>query len=193
VQLRVRPDGRRARLGAKRLVDAAEKFGFNESPGIPGAKTSTIPKRMAEGNDEVGSSALGQGRVLATPLQMAVTAGVIANDGMRAKLTLRAGQKPEYVRVTSPRIARIVKDMMVEVVKDPTATGPAAAVSGVTVAGKTGTAEVGEDLPENGWFAAFAPAERPQVAVGVLIVGGGAGGDSAAPVAGSVLSAAVSK
>ena len=66
-------------------------------------------------------------------------------------------------------------------------TGAGAAVPGVTVAGKTGTAEVGRQAPTDAWFIAFAPADHPTVAVAVLVAGGGVGGEVAAPIAGQIL------
>jgi peptidoglycan glycosyltransferase len=78
---------------------------------------------------------------------------------------------------------------MESVVAGGDATGNAAQIAGVKVAGKTGTAEVGGGQPDNAWFIAFAPAQRPKLAVGVLVVGGGAGGDAAAPIARDVLKA----
>jgi peptidoglycan glycosyltransferase len=72
-------------------------------------------------------------------------------------------------------------------------TGVSAAIPGVTVAGKTGTAEVGPHRPSDAWFIAFAPAENPTVAVAVLIVNGGVGGTVAAPIAREVMEAALAR
>ena len=81
-----------AKLGAERLVATAEKFGFNEEPGLPGAARSTIPAAAEVGDDlAVGSTAIGQGKVLATPLLMADVASAIAQDGRRPKPTLLKG------------------------------------------------------------------------------------------------------
>ena len=201
-----------ARLGAGRLVKTAEQFGFNTDIGIPGAATSTIPPASEIGDSlAVGATAIGQGRVQATSLQMAWVAATIAGRGRRARLTLERGLPPERTQVVPARIARIVGSMMEAVVRD--GTGGAAAIGGVRVAGKTGTAELrdtsGPDCtpspdpaaapcpaPEpddptdtDAWFAAYAPAGEPRVAVGVLLVEAGAGGDTAAPVAQAVLRA----
>jgi peptidoglycan glycosyltransferase len=90
--------------------------------------------------------------------------------------------------VTSPKVARTIEDLMVGVVAG--GTGDAAAIEGVDVAGKTGTAELGEGIKEHAWFTAFAPAERrPKLAIAVMIANGGAGGEVAAPVARQVLEA----
>jgi penicillin-binding protein A len=178
------------KLGAGRLVEASERFGFNRPPGVPGATTSTLPKagRMT-GPAEVGASAIGQGRVLATPLGMAQVGAVIANQGRRPQLTLLHGEPPRAERATSPQVAALVRQLMRAVINLPGATGGAAAVPGGEVAGKTGTAELGGDQPNDAWFVAFAPASRPRLAVGVLVVHGGFGGDTAAPIARQVLEA----
>jgi cell division protein FtsI/penicillin-binding protein 2 len=204
-----------ARLGPQRLVKIAEAFGFNQDLGIPGAATSTIPRADEIGDPlAVGSSAIGQGRVQATALQMAWVAATIGEGGLRRSLTLRAGRRaPAGKRVLRPATARTVREYMEAVVN--VGTGAAAAIAGVRVAGKTGTAELKDTskpdcnptpgLPEcpapepddptdtDAWFAAFAPAKDPRIAVGVLLVQNGAGGDTAAPVARQVLVAGLQR
>ncbi len=205
-----------ARLGARRLVATAERFGFNKAPPIPGAATSTIPVASEIGDDlAVGSSAIGQGRVQATTLQMTTVAAAIALGGRLPlpDLAYRAGGRTRLGgRATSARVARQVRRMMVEVVRR--GTGVRAAIPGVVVAGKTGTAELrstqgctptadnpescagqtpGDTKDTDAWFAAFAPARSPSVAVGVLLVAAGAGGDTAAPAARLVLEAALGR
>jgi hypothetical protein len=206
-----------ARLGARRLVDVAERFGFNHPPQVPGAAMSTIPPPEEIGDAlAVGSSAIGQGRVQATALQMADVAATIALRGRRPRLTLdltRGSGPAPTTRVTSARVARTVERLMLAVVRE--GTGTAAAIPGVPVAGKTGTAELrttarcrpkpeapggNESCPPeqmsdptdtDAWFAAYAPAGRPRAAVGVMLVGSGAGGDTAAPAAREILTAAL--
>ena len=195
-----------ARLGAKRLVQAAEKFGFNREVGIAGAATSTIPAADEIGDDlAVGSSAIGQGRVQATALQMAWVAATIAGRGKRPQLTLERGRPAQRTQVIDADVARLVGRLMEAVVRE--GTGTAARISGIRVAGKTGTAELkNTSTPEcvpspdpsippcpppepddptdtDAWFAAYAPAGEPRVAVGVLLVQAGTGGETAAPVA----------
>jgi penicillin-binding protein A len=186
-----------ARLGARRLVRYAEAFGFNEDVRMPAAKPSSIPPaRKLKDDLAVGASAIGQDRDLATPLTMATVGATIANGGVRARPRLVRSRKPARRRVVKRRVAREVRDMMLAVVRG--GTGVAAALPGVDVAGKTGTAELvptagGASNPANtdAWFVAFAPASDPRVAVAVMLVGAGQGGASAAPVARQVLAAAL--
>jgi cell division protein FtsI/penicillin-binding protein 2 len=195
-----------AQLGAERLVKTAEAFGFNQDPGIPGAATSTIPPAGEIGDDlAVASSAIGQGRVQATALQMAWVAATIAGRGKRPRLTLERGATPKRTQVIDAGVARLVGGFMQSVVRE--GPGKAAQITGVRVAGKTGTAELrstsapqcvpspeptapkcppippDDPTDTDAWFAAFAPASKPRVAVGVLLVQAGTGGETAAPVA----------
>jgi cell division protein FtsI/penicillin-binding protein 2 len=204
------------KLGAPRLVASAERFGFNHPTGIPGAPPSTLPAAgEIQGELDVGSTAIGQGQVLATPLGMATVAATIGDEGTRPQPTfLPTTPPPAEGNVVSQSVAQTVRRLMEGVVRD--GTGTAAAIPGVTVAGKTGTAELksactsteattssgavpaaeehcrgGSSQPENtdAWFAAFAPAIHPRIVVCVLLVKDGAGGATAAPVAKQVLEA----
>jgi len=187
-----------ARLGARRLVRAARAFGFGERPRIPGAHAGSIaPARRLPDDLAVGASAIGQDRDLATPLLMASVAATIGSRGLRAQPRITHLQHVRRRRVLRARVARQVRAMMLRVVRS--GTGVAAALPSVAVAGKTGTAELrptagGAPDPRNtdAWFVAFAPARAPKVAVGVMLVGAGAGGAAAAPVARAVLQAALS-
>jgi peptidoglycan glycosyltransferase len=198
-----------AKLGAERLVKTAERFGFNQDPGPAGAARSTIPAAEEIGDDlAVGSSAIGQGKVLATPLELATVAGAIGLRGRRVAPTLSRGGQGAQTRVISPRTARVIARYMRAVVTS--GTGVGAKVPGVSVAGKTGTAELRNtvnDDPQPGasptpqpeedktdtdaWFVAFAPYRHPKIAVAVLLVGQGAGGETAAPAAKTVIEAAL--
>ena len=186
-----------AKLGAKRLVRTAEAFGFNTTPKVPAAKPSTIPQPEQLKDDlAVGASAIGQNRDLATPLGMAVVGATIAMGGRHPRPRIVRSEKVLRKRAVSAKVAAQVRAMMLAVVSG--GTGTAAAVPGVQVAGKTGTAELrptagGPPDPKNtdAWFVAFAPAYAPKVAVAVMLVGAGAGGKAAAPIARQVLQAAL--
>jgi peptidoglycan glycosyltransferase len=182
-----------AKVGARRLVATAKAFGFNEKPRIPAALPNTIAPDLKD-DLAVGAAAIGQDRDLATPLGMASVGATIALGGRRAQPRITTLQKLVRRRAVSRRVADQVTEMMIGVVR--TGTGTAAALPGVTVAGKTGTAELRPNSSDpkdaDAWFVAFAPAERPRVAVGVMMVGAGFGGTAAAPVARRVLQAALS-
>ena len=207
------------KLGSARLVAAAERYGFNMQPSIEGAAESTLPAASEiQGELDIGSTAIGQGQVLATPLQMATVAATIADEGLRPTPSFLTGApSSKGVRVVSAAVARTVRRLMIGVVRF--GTGTSAAIPGVTVAGKTGTAELksgctstpnstetsstetsaaskeGCDESEasntDAWFAAFAPAVHPKIVVCVLLVKDGAGGATAAPVARQVIEAAL--
>lgn len=197
------------KIGNDDFVETAERFGFNSPPTLYAPRVvaevepaeSTIPTEIGEEVD-LGVTAIGQGEVLATPLQMASVAQTIGNGGVRLPTSVVANEKlrpeAEPVRVMSPKIAAELTELMVGVVTG--GTGFAAAIPEAQVAGKTGTAELGpkpgteeEEEPEqikDAWFTAFAPAENAQLAVGVLLIEAeAAGGEIAAPIAGQVLSA----
>jgi hypothetical protein len=188
-------------VGAERLVDAAERYGFNARPVFAGELSSTLPQANEIRTPlEVGSTAIGQFKVLATPLVMASMAQTVAAGGVRTVPSLRPGGSRRRARVTNRRVARTLEELMVDVVEY--GTGTAAALPNVKVAGKTGTAELEdtrgpeaeqESDPTNtdAWFTAYAPARRPKLAVAVLLVRAGAGGATAAPAARVVLDAAL--
>lgn len=188
-----------AKLGARRLVASARAFGFGERPKIPAVKPSTIADARDLKDDlAVGAAAIGQERDLATPLEMATVGATIGAGGVRARPHLARTDAVVRKRVISETVAHQVRAMMLAVVRG--GTGRAAALPGVEVAGKTGTAELRPTAdatvapdPKNtdAWFVAFAPASDPQVAVAVMLVGAGAGGTSAAPIARQVLAAAL--
>lgn len=206
-------------IGNEKLVETAEKFGFNSPPTLYSAaiakeiepEESTIPTEIGEEVD-LAVSAIGQGEVLATPLQMASVAQTIANGGVRMPTSvvqnkkLKPTMKP--VRVMTKKTADELTELMTGVVTE--GTGTAGAIAAGQVAAKTGTAELGqvveneegeEVIPEgeeevapehkkDAWFSAFATVEKPKLAIGVLLIEAeAAGGEVAAPVASEVLSA----
>jgi peptidoglycan glycosyltransferase len=183
--------------GAGRLVAMANAFGFNHTPTIAYPAPESVTRPAADMQDplDLGVAGIGQGGVDATPLQMASVAQTIGSGCMRKPPYLIRRPKPDRephtaVRACAPQIASQVTTMMEAVVSE--GTGRSAAIPGVTVAGKTGTSEVGPaNVPTDAWFIAFAPVGHPKVAVAVLVVKGGVGGDVAAPIARQVLEAAL--
>ncbi|HEX4753329.1 MAG TPA: penicillin-binding transpeptidase domain-containing protein [Solirubrobacterales bacterium] len=204
-------------IGNAKMVETAEAFGFNSPPTLYSPSIvkevepaeSTIPTEIGEEVD-LAVSAIGQGEVLATPLQMASVAQTIANDGVRMPTSvvqnkkLRPTMKP--VQVMSKKTAGKLTELMIGVVNE--GTGTAGAIAAGQVAAKTGTAELGqlveseegqeegggeEENPEHkkdAWFSAFATVEKPKLAIGVLLIEAeAAGGEVAAPIASEVLSA----
>jgi cell division protein FtsI/penicillin-binding protein 2 len=187
-----------ARLGAQRLVNVAERFGFNQSTSIPGAAESTIPPADASGDSlAVASSAIGQGKVQASALEMTDAGATIAMGGLRPIPTLLAHEPARFVHVTSAQVASLVQQMMIAVVQS--GTGTAAQIPGVQVAGKTGTAELrntnapGASSAQNtdAWFVGYAPVGHPQIVACALFPNQGAGGATAAPPVHDVLAAAL--
>jgi beta-lactamase class D len=183
-----------AKVGASRLVAMARRFGFGEQPNVPAAKPSTIqPAARLRDDLAVGAAAIGQDRDLATPLEMASAGATIAMDGRRARPRITTLDPVVRHRAVSAKVAHQVRSMMLNVVR--TGTGTAAAIPGVQIAGKTGTAELRPNSRNpkdaDAWFVAFAPAMQPRVAVAVLVVGAGFGGKAAAPIAKQVLAAAL--
>jgi peptidoglycan glycosyltransferase len=156
----------------------------------------------------VGMSSMGQKDVAVTPLQNAMVAAAIANDGVLmqpylvdrlegpdlAEISITA--PAELRRAVSPQVAAKLSDLMVAAEKFTQQDG---AIPGVQIASKTGTAEHGTDprnTPPHAWYIAFAPAESPRVAVAVLVENGGdrlaaTGGALAAPIGRATMAAAL--
>jgi len=191
-------------VGADALREQAERFGFGSPLTVP---VPVVASRFPQDPDapQTAQSAIGQFDVAATPLQMAMVAAAIANDGrlMRpylvervraANLSVVAQTEPELLSTAvSPGTAAQLTDMMLGVVSS--GSGTAAKIPGVQVAGKTGTAQTTDEAAPHAWFTAFAPAQSPQVAVAVLVEHGGSagseatGGRVAAPIARAVIQA----
>lgn len=197
-------------LGLRRhdaILETAEEFGFNNLlPVDVGSVVSVFPQIPDESANLRAFAGIGQGDVAATPLQMALVAAGVANDGRVPRPHLakeiidpNAGIEERFTPETigqpmSPQTARELTEMMVAVVES--GTGTAAQMEGVQVAGKTGTAQTGvEGEAPHTWFIAFAPANDPKLAVAVIVENGGSfgseatGGAVAAPIARAVLEA----
>ena len=180
-------------LGGDRVLNMSRSFYMGRPiPGDLPLQTSRLPYDKNIKPTELAAISIGQGKLLVTPLQMALVAGVFANEGvMMTPRILRDVKTPdgkqirsrstEGIRVISSEIANEVKTMMEAVVTE--GTGKNARISGVRVAGKTGTAEnaTGES---HAWFIGFAPADAPRIAVAIILeTEGRSGGTAAAPVA----------
>jgi penicillin-binding protein A len=192
-------------VGASALNAMAEKFGMND-PNL------TVPLAVAQSNYVVppsealtAFSAIGQFSDTVTPLQEAMFAAAIANNGTLMKPYLvqqvtasdlsavQVTQPSVLSQAVSPSVASSVGQMMRAVVQDPDGTGAAFSaqnVGGIVIAGKTGTAETGQNTGLNdAAFTCFAPYGNPSIAVGVIIQGGGYGATAAAPIAVQVIKA----
>jgi len=197
-------------LGAQKMSGAANDFGFNKVPPIdlPYGAASNFPPASSFARDQPGlaKSAIGQQDVAATPLQMALVAAGIANNGVimtphvmaeirdaEGEVLQRYDPKP-WLTAVPPSVANQTRDMMVGVVAG--GSGTRAQIPGVAVAGKTGTAQTGLGKSHT-WFISFAPAEAPRVAVAVMLedqpsANEFTGGALAAPIAQAVMQAALS-
>ena len=200
-------------LGPERLGATMTAFGFGTRPPIDLPDNSVLPSGRTRGdtvlpNDEAGEDtariAIGQEQLAVTPLQMAMVAGAVANRGvlmaprLMARIVDRGGAvvqrsaPQELGRVMSESNAAALTAMMENVVREGTGTAAALSGAGVTVAGKTGTAESSDANRNQAWFIGFAPAEAPIVAVAVVIENTSlTGGVAAAPVAASIMRAAI--
>ncbi len=197
-------------LGAKFLVDYMKRFGFYATPPLETPSNERAPSGLYQGTElfdpkedtdvDPGRFAFGQERLLVTPLQMAMLAATIANDGvvMRPQVVDRivapdgsvvVRSKPEDLgRAVKTETARAVATMMKDAVDR--GTGTAARLSGVNVGGKTGTAETGIEGLNTTWFISYAGKGRAQVAIAVVVEQqNSTGGETAAPVAREVLQA----
>jgi len=188
------------------IREMANAFGFNET--IPlgiGTEASTYPDVPDDEEPLRAYAAIGQGDTAATPLQMALVAAGVANDGevLRPQLieevldpsggVVRELEPDKMSTAMSTDTARILQEMMVAVVD--TGTGVMAQIPGVSVGGKTGTAQTVEGENPHTWFISFAPAQDPKIAIAVIVENGGSfgseatGGAVAAPIAKAVMEA----
>jgi penicillin-binding protein A len=199
-------------VGRGTLVEYMKRYGFYEDPPLDYPGTQMVPSGIINGDGDyvedgfdVGRVAIGQGglegEIRSAPLQMAQVAAAVAGGGrlMKPQLTDRVVRKDGRVaeridpdlqsRVMKPETADQLTAMMSRVVEE--GTGTAAALSGITVAGKTGTAEVGANREfTQPWFIAFAPVDNPRMAIAVTVERTtGQGGTVAAPIAKQVLEA----
>lgn len=205
-------------LGIDRLVDYTDLFGFGSPTGIdlPGENPGLVPtprwKRLTYAETwaagDTYNMAIGQGFILATPLQVLNATAAIANAGRLFKPQLvhqivdTAGNvvdefEPEYRELPiDSEYIDLVREGMWGAVNQPNGTAKNLSVPGVEVAGKTGTAEFYDPeigltekkrLPTHAWFTAFAPYDNPEIALVVFVYNGGEGSTTAVPVAQDIL------
>jgi penicillin-binding protein A len=196
-------------LGGESLTSEAVSFGFNQTPNIdlPFAARSVFPQANTFAFDQPGLaySAIGQQDVQATPLEMALVAAGIANGGSimtphvldhvtnSQNQIVSTYQPKQWMQATSASTASQLTQLMLSVVDSPNGTGAAARIPGVEVAAKTGTAQTGTNQID-AWFAAFAPAQNPEIAVAVILPNQPSaneyqGGTLAAPIAKAIIQA----
>ncbi|HWB21299.1 MAG TPA: penicillin-binding transpeptidase domain-containing protein [Gaiellaceae bacterium] len=200
------------KLTSARLLNEAKKFGFYTVPPLETPSDARSASGLYKGSKlydpkdpdrfvDPGRTAFGQGQMLVTPLQMAMVAGAVANGGVMMKPyvvkkvvspsgSVVARTKSHVLRTPiTPKTAAALNQMMVSVVTG--GTGTEAQIPGVTVAGKTGTAETNKPGVYDAWFIFFAPAEHPTVAGAVVVqdVPGGFGGAISAPIAKALMQA----
>jgi penicillin-binding protein A len=202
------------RLGNETMFKYLDRFGFNQDPELGYPDGQMAPSGVySEGNllspgdaIDIGRVAIGQERLLVTPLQMAEVAATVANHGVLMRPTFvqevtdpdgRTVQRldpHEQSTVVSEQTASELTEMMTNVTEEGTAAG--LTVGGLPFAGKTGTAEID---PETGinrpWFIGFAPADDPQVAVAAMLerCQGCFGGVVAGPIATQVMESLLSR
>jgi peptidoglycan glycosyltransferase len=197
------------KLGHDRIADYMRRFGFDKDPPMDYPDGQMLPSGVYDKGKllspsskrvDIGRVAIGQERLRVTPLQMAEVAATVANGGVRMKpqltsrivdvdgRTVQRIEPEEAQRVMSSQTARQLTEMMANVVRE--GTGTAAALQGIEVAGKTGTAELNiAKRIDQPWFIGFAPRGKPRIAVAVTLenIVGGQGGVVAAPIAKNVM------
>jgi peptidoglycan glycosyltransferase len=203
-------------IGAGTILSYAKKFGFYKTPPLETPGNERAPSGLYNGTHlfdpktpatqvDPGRLAFGQERMLVTPLQMAMVVSAIGNGGVVPRpylvqkivahdgTTVRTAHPGNLGRAIKPETAATLTQMMVTVTEG--GTGNAAAIPGIHVAGKTGTAETAISHVYTAWFVAFAPAENPQVAVAVVLEkqANGFGGAVAAPIAKQVMQALLNR
>ena len=199
------------RTGVEAISRLASEFGLGQAAGVdfsrdlaggvptPAWKRERFNEKWWE--SDTAQLAIGQSYLLATPLQMANVAAMLGNGGTRWRpFAVRQIETPDHqpLQVTQPVVLSrlsvrpqnmaIVRQAMLGAVQSPQGTGHHAAVRGLTVAGKTGTAQFNtvDGKINRAWFIGFAPYEQPRIAMAVLIEDGVSGGHYAAPVAGQI-------
>jgi len=188
-------------IGRSNIAKTYMRYGFNKVATLDlNEQPVSLPDFTILGDGDLAQIGIGQGSLLVTPIKMAMLAATFANGGTTMqpyivqKIVARDGTTVEetspvsWLNPVTPALAAQISKMMVTVVEE--GTGSAARLSGISVAGKTGTAENPHGSP-HAWFIGFAPANAPEVAIAVIVENGGSGGGVAAPIARQVISQAL--
>jgi len=191
-------------LGSENLQTIAYAFGLDKRVPLE-IDTTKNQFPPIDGKSDLAETSIGQGKMLVTPLTMALVASAVANDGVIMKpylmkyvadpisgAVIEKSTPSQYLNPISKKVADAIKQLMIGAVNDKEGTGKAAQIPGITVAGKTGTAENPHGDP-HAWFVGFAPAENPQIVVSVIVENGGEGGKVAAPIARDIIRAYLTK
>ena len=215
------------RTGIDKISAMARRFGFGAQTGIdlPGEKSGLMPTRRWKETilgeqwlqGDTYNTGIGQGYVLATPMQLAVMTAVLANDGYKIKPTLVVPEnrnpsecQGEYLNIPKNHL-QLMREGMFDVVNNPKGTAKTARlnVDGKTIAGKTGTTQVKrismkereqglrrqDEIPwaerNHALFVSFGPTDKPRYALAVVVEHGGGGSTSAAPIARTIMDAAL--
>ncbi|MGD0281450.1 MAG: penicillin-binding protein 2 [Dissulfurispiraceae bacterium] len=191
------------RLGIDKIYKYATALGLGKDTGlnllikerrglIPNTEWKRQTKRLPWYLGETYNAAIGQGYVSVTPIQMARMMATLSNGGTIYPLSLVKGGSKAVGQVgIKPETIQIIKEALAGVVNEPDGTAHAAQSQAVLIGGKTGTAQVvgkkrgvsGEKFMDHAWFVAFAPVDKPQIALAVFVEHGGHGGSAAAPIA----------
>lgn len=192
-------------LGAPTLVDYARRFGFDRTIpfDIPLATSRVINPGNSFNDVLLASTGFGQGQLSVTPMEMALVVAAIANNGVLMQpylveqvrspdgSVLMQHQPKALDQAVSAQTAAAVRGFMVTDVRE--GFGQAAAIPGVEVGGKTGTAEIAQGDVTHAWFTSIAPASDTQIAVAVIVENAGQGSAVAAPIAQAVMRAVLGK
>lgn len=188
-------------LGRDGMAKAFERYGFSKKiDGVLEESPSRLPDFRKLSDGDLAQTGIGQGSLLVTPLRMAMLASCFANNGTIMKpylvnkivspdgTILEEYNPQEWLNPVNLQTANEIRRMMTTVVDN--GTGSAAKITGISVAGKTGTAENPFGSPHS-WFIGFAPADDPKIAIAVIVENGGYGGQVAAPIARQVFEQAL--
>ena len=193
------------RAGIDKIYEYATMLGLGEETGvsigkerkglIPNSRWKQETKKSAWFLGETFINSIGQGYVSTTPIQMAVMMNAVSNGGNVYRPSIFKTSEPVLIRKAAvrPETLEAVKEALKGVVNEPGGTGAAARSSTIVIGGKTGTAQVvglrkdskylAENLRDHAWFVAFAPVDKPEIALSIIVEHGGHGGSAAAPIA----------